>query len=220
MTTATSSQQSHQKLPETHNKKKNSYWIELVISAIITAGIYFFMSLGKYIEILPIITLFASAIMIIELLKSTEGNRKIIFSTITLGLVYALLFLKISKYDQGNINFNTVYLLSIMVISWVLGLLPFFWKKNHFTLTGDWKNYFFLTTSLMWLSPLITEITIWLSWYTNGTFAEKTIDCVLGYNGFNDFLFILGFETMIFSGLVAILLPKIANWLTIKRNTE
>jgi len=70
-----------------------------------------------------------------------------------------------------------------------------------------------MTTSVMWLSPLATEVIIGLSWYIDGTYAEKTVNSVWGGMGFNDLLFLLGFITLLFSGLLAIFGPKIANWM-------
>jgi len=108
-----------------------------------------------------------------------------------------------------------------MLTSWLFSLLPFLWKNHNLSLEKEWKNFIFLITGLMWLAPLITELIIEFGWYINGMYAENINGIVLGGMGFNDFLFLSGFVTLLYSGLLAIFEPKIARWvITSKKKTS
>ena len=63
----------------------------------------------------------------------------------------------------------------------------------------------------MWISPLIAELLVLLDWQLKGEFTENIQDIVLGGAGLDDLLFILGFATVISTGLFALLATKIAD---------
>jgi len=56
----------------------------------------------------------------------------------------------------------------------------------------------------MWLSPFISELLVFLDWQLRGVFTENFKNFVLGGNSFNDILFVLGFATLVSSGLFAL----------------
>lgn len=130
--------------------------------------------------------------------------------------IYALLFLtsKVAftgaySFDtNGNLNFNPNLVFIFMITSWLLSLIPFYWKNNKkISLGKDWANYFCFTTSLMWLAPLTTELIIVLT-DVNGMNAQNSGGSALGTGGFTDFLFLSGFTSLI-SGLAVFIALKI-----------
>lgn len=170
----------------------------------------------NHIGILPIFALAISGVLLVYLLKTNHEKKLFLFSII-LTTFFSFLFLIISSFQHGNLQFNGLFGLSFMLVSWVLALLPFLWKNHSLSLEKDWRNYGVIVTIVMWLSPLITEVITLSGWYLDGSYSSKIKDSVLGGMGFNDFLFIYGFATLLYFGSLIIFGPKIIRWMKFGR---
>jgi hypothetical protein len=111
--------------------------------------------------------------------------------------------------DEEDRKFGAFTSLAILISSWVLSALPFVWNKGKtaFSLFEvKATDYALFATSLMWYSPFFAELLVLLNWQLQGVFGEKIGNLVLGGAGLNDTLFILGFATLVSSGLYAIIM--------------
>jgi len=175
----------------------------------------------QHIGIVPIITLLASAALLFYLFKGKNSDKKtLLLSTALLTIIASIIPSLKYTVKNGNIKYDGLLLIFTLVTTWILALLllallPFIWKTKTegISLDKQVSNYVLLTTSVMWLAPLLTETFIGLCWYLNGTYVENLGKGVWGGAGFNDFLFILGLATLL-PGLLSVFTLKILNWLT------
>jgi len=142
--------------------------------------------------------------MDILIFERSHHNNKIGLAHACLVALYSVLFFSIHFEEAGNIRFNALASLTIMISSWVLSAIPFLYKDGKLSfsqLDANATDYALFTTSLMWYSPFFGELLVLLDWQLQGVFAENFEHFVLGGAGFNDVLFVLGFATLVSSGL-------------------
>jgi len=169
----------------------------------------------NHIGILPIATLIPSGTMLYFLFKENTCDRTITVSSIVIILAFALAFFHIRTFKNGNVDFDAVFSLFLGLTCWLLSLLPFIWKyrkSGSVSIEKHGKHYMFLATSVMWMAPLLAESFCGLEWELNGTYTSNVRNSVWGGAGFNDFLFVLGFVTLLSLGFFAVFAPKVANW--------
>ena len=182
----------------------------------------------SHLGIIPLITILVSIIMAFMLFRRNHYAKRIVLAFAGLVLLFTFILFIIHFEENGitistgitlsftrlAINFNGWALLAVMVSSWVLSSFPFLWKTRTVTVIESMRiDYALLATSVMWLSPFLAELLVLLDWQMKGVFAEKVRGLVLGGNGLNDLLFILGFATLISTGLYALFATKITVWL-------
>ena len=167
----------------------------------------------NHVGIILFITIPLSIIMAFMLFRRTHFDKRMIVIFAGLLLLGSLALFELHFEEDGNIKFNALAALAVLTGGWVISSLIAFrsWRKG-----GDqaWSNAAsgvdeaLFTTSLMWLSPFFAELLVLLNWHLKGVFAENFENLVLGGGGFNDILFILGFATLVSSGLYALIASK------------
>ena len=161
--------------------------------------------------IILFITLPLSFIMDMLIFERSHHDNRIGLAHAFLVALYAILFFSIHFEEAGNIKFNALASLVIMISSWILSAIPFLYKDGTIALSRlDTRitDYALFATSLMWYAPFFAELLVLLDWQLKGVFAENFEQIVLGGAGFNDMLFILGSATLVSTGLNALVASK------------
>lgn len=146
---------------------------------------------SESVDVLVIITGLSAVIMLTYVSsKIFRSKRGIIFIFSFLVAYSAVFGLIQTPQVDGNVGFNFYYSFILMLGSLFAGLL-LFGKRSRNYLFSNFKGayeimYVCFVTSIMWLSPLISEI----------VFPHSL---VLGGNGFSDILFSAGFCVLVSS---------------------
>jgi len=108
---------------------------------------------------------------------------------------YSCIIYFVSNETPSAVYFDYGTLSGLTLISCILAILPFFGEKRPlgFDHLGTKKASILFGSSVMWISPLLSELFIWTRWYMNGIFWEKLSYMVLGAMGTKDVLFEFGF---------------------------
>jgi hypothetical protein len=165
--------------------------------------------------IVALLAITVSIVMAFMLFRRNLHYRRVLLAFAGLVILYSFLFFIVHFEENGNISFNGLTALAVLVSGWILSAFPFIWKNRIACIVEEKAtDYALLATSVMWLSPFLAELLVLLDWQLKGEFAERIQLLVLGGNGLNDLLFILGFVTFISTGLYALLATRIADWLS------
>lgn len=214
---------------------KTQLWIRIgVLAVFFNIGVAVFLLLGyipipspynwnllnwNHFGIIPFFTIPLSIIMAFMLFRRNYQDRQILLAFIGLVVLYSFVFFIVHFEENGNIRFNGLTSLVVLVSSWILSALPFLWNNGRITFSSvenKGKDYALLATGIMWIAPLVAELLVLLNWHLHGVFSENIEHLVIGGNGFNDLLFIPGFATLASIGLYAIVSPRFEAWLSSK----
>jgi hypothetical protein len=108
---------------------------------------------------------------------------------------YSCIIYFVSNETPSAVYFDYGALSGLTIISCILAILPLFGEKHllRFRPQRTMKESILFASSVMWISPLLSELFIWTRWYINGIFWQKLSYMVLGAMGTKDVLFEFGF---------------------------
>lgn len=151
--------------------------------------------LTREIPINPIVfvTIFVSILMTGITLHKKDYPKKTKTMMFFFILVYSVIIYRIRNVTLISVTYNPTLLFSLTIIVCSIASLSFLFDKFpfRFSVQSPNKDYIFFVTSVMWLSPLISEIAIW----------SRVPHMILGEMGFADTLFLFGFWAFVSSCL-------------------
>jgi len=186
-------------------KTKQDFVIFIALFAIcITVGLFVMLGVSKLnlegnltnaIPVNPVVffTVSISIIMIGITVHKKDYPKKTKTLMFSLILIYSVIMYKTTTVTliAVDYNFPVLYILTIFACSFLA--LSFFFIKFpfKFSVQSPYRDYIFFVTSLMWLSPLISDASIW----------SRVSHMILGEMGFADTLFLFGFWAFVSSCL-------------------
>lgn len=152
--------------------------------------------LSNEVPINPMVFITAT-ISVFSLSRLYRHNRSRKDGLLTAAIIfsYSCIIYFVSNETSSAVYFDYGVLSGLTIISCILAILPFFVEKHllRFRSQRTKKESILFASSVMWISPLLSELFIWTRWYINGIFWEKSSYMVLGAMGTKDILFEFGF---------------------------
>lgn len=186
--------------------------VVVVLFACICVGYYFSASLSRInfegrmtaeIPVNPLVLLTAgiSMGMAVSILYNRDYPKKAKIALLFFTAAYSMILYFISNENSSGININPSILSYLTIFVCLFAAIPFLSENVAFKFSIDKpeRDFVFFVTVVMWLSPLINDLIIWLRWSIQGVFWDYVRTMILGGKGFSDVLFYYGFWAFVTS---------------------
>lgn len=166
------------------------------------AGNGFFRSMLVESPVHPLvfITSTLSLIMLAKLCLFSNCPKKTRLITIVTVISYLTICYFVATETPTGVIFDLNMMQCLTVLICIIAILPFFGEKRliEFPENIAERDSIFFAASIMWGSPFISELAIWLRWYIEGIYWQRTSYMTLGGAETADILFRFGFWTLVF----------------------
>ena len=139
------------------------------------------------------------AIMFWKLLPSLRHSRNTFITEVAMVSVCTVIIYLVAIDTPQSVVFDMRILSALTLPVYVLAILPFTMKPRltHFLEKNARRDSIFFAAGIMWLSPFLAEILLFLKWCLQGNLWNRLSYMVLGGSGTNDILFFYGFWVFI-----------------------
>jgi len=151
------------------------------------------------VNLLVFFTMGASVAMMMRFYRKPNYLKKLRLVAMGVTLLYASIIYFMASETPQAVTFDYMTFSILTYTICFLAVLPFLGASCIFSFSRDTPEVdsIFFATTVMWLSPLISELFIWLRWCIAGVLWEKLNYMTLGGSGFSDVIWQFGFWTLI-----------------------